>query len=87
MYNFMHIPHFLTSPFVLCFCKPGFHIIVRVVPVAPVFLIFFETIDNPYMGFRRPGQPHVYGSTGTTLTRLWFHIVDRDNPYMFMVSI
>ena len=36
--------------------KPGFHIIVRVVPVAPVFSDIFGTI----------------GATGTTLTRLRF---------------
>ena len=36
--------------------KPGFHIIVRVVPVTPVFSDIFGTI----------------GATGTTLTRLWF---------------
>ena len=36
--------------------KPGFHIILWVVPVAPVFSDIFEMI----------------GATGTTLTRLWF---------------
>ena len=42
--------------FHVLFLKPGFHIIVRVVPVAPVFSDIYETI----------------GATGTTLTRLWF---------------